>query len=189
MGRIESTPNRFARIIFLTGRREVGKTSLILKVLEELKGRRLDAAGVVSPAIFLGETKIGIDLQDIRSNERRRLADLRVNQTSEIMTERWSFVPETLDWGNQVLLGATPCDLLIVDELGPIELERDQGLTNGIHAIDSGNYQAAVIVIRPELIAKALQSWPSAQVLEMAGGIETMRASLMEMTSQLIKHQ
>ena len=57
------------------------------------------------------------------------------------------------------------CDLLIVDELGPIELERGEGWQNGIAALNSGEYQAAVVVIRPELLDAASQLWPNASLI------------------------
>ena len=81
-------------------------------------------------------------------------------------TDHWAFIPESLDWGNEILGSKhTPCDLLIIDELGPIELERGQGWQNGLSAIASGKYRVAAVVIRPELISTAIHLWPEAQVL------------------------
>ena len=54
-----------------------------------------------------------------------------------------------MDWGNQTLNTSTPCDVLVVDELGPLEFERGIGLQNGFTAIDSRNFDFALVVIRP----------------------------------------
>ena len=36
---------------------------------------------------------------------------------------------EVLAWGTRILQQATPCDLLVVDELGPLKFERGEGWT------------------------------------------------------------
>ena len=153
-------------LYILSGAREIGKTTFLKTLLEQAALLKLDAAGVISPAFFSAGEKKGIDLLEVRSGITKRLANLRESETCGIQTERWAFSSEVLDWGNQVLGNSCPCDLLIVDELGPIELERGQGWQNGIRALSSGNYQTAVVVIRPELVEKAFQIWPNARLIQ-----------------------
>lgn len=149
----------------LSGKREIGKTSLLLKLNEMAKQAGFNVKGVISPGVFVNEQKIGIDLLDLHSNKSIRLADLNQEGVhSATVTEHWSFHPDGLLLGDDALANSVPCDLLIVDELGPLELERGQGWQNGIKAIDSREYRAAVVVIRPELIAAALAKWPDASV-------------------------
>ena len=163
---INDVHQTFANLILLTGARESGKTSLLVKVLEKCREGGIDTAGVISPAVFNNGNKTGIDLLDVRSGEKRRLADLRKAGSSGIMTDRWAFDSQTLEWGNLILGAATPCDLLLVDELGPIELEKGLGLQNGISSLNSRGYRMAIVVIRPELIQKALQLWPGSVVFD-----------------------
>jgi hypothetical protein len=73
-------------------------------------------------------------------------------------------------WGNDVLGAATPCDLLIVDELGPLEFERNRGWTDGLAAVDSGDYRHALVVVRPQLLPAARARWPHAQVVDVGLG-------------------
>lgn len=49
----------------------------------------------------------------------------------------------------------TQFDYLVVDELGPLELERGEGLTNAVELLKSGEIKKALVVVRPHLIAKA----------------------------------
>jgi nucleoside-triphosphatase THEP1 len=133
--------------------------------------------GVLSPAVFENGIKTGIDILDIRSGISHRLANLRQNENVGIFTERWVFSQETLTWGNEVLAASTPCDLLIVDELGPIELESGGGWQNGILALSTGQYRAAVVVIRPELLDKAFKLWPTERLMNLKKG---QNSSLME---------
>jgi nucleoside-triphosphatase THEP1 len=172
MGRLENNPLPFSKVILLTGPREIGKTRLLLKLLDEFQDRSLRINGVISPAVFAGSEKIAIELMDVRLRERKRLAELRQDDSSGLMTNRWVFDTDTLDWGNNLFAGATPCDLLIVDELGPIELEKGQGLQNGIHAISGNEYKAAVVVIRPELLHAASHLWPGSSVFTATGNME-----------------
>jgi nucleoside-triphosphatase THEP1 len=86
-------------------------------------------------------------------------------EQESISIGRWVFDPGTLDWANRVLAAAPPCDLLIVDELGPLELTRGEGLKAAFEVIPQGRYQLAVAVIRPELVAAARSHWRWGQVL------------------------
>lgn len=116
------------------------------------------------PAVIVNEQKIAIDVIDLRSAERRQLAVH--NPTANYPLEfYWRFDADALAWGNEVLLHSTPCDVLLVDELGVLEFERNQGWVAGLAAIESGAYRLGLVVIRPELLQAAQQRWPWARVL------------------------
>jgi nucleoside-triphosphatase THEP1 len=120
-----------------------------------------NVAGIVSPAIFQAGVKIAIDAQDLRSGERRRLAELIAESKLEgPATKRWQFSQESLKWCDRVLRSATPCDLLVIDELGPFEFEREAGMVYAFDAIDGNQYLAALIIIRPSLLERANRLWP-----------------------------
>jgi nucleoside-triphosphatase THEP1 len=53
------------------------------------------------------------------------------------------------------LARATPCHLLVVDELGPLEIEREEGLLKAFDVLRRGDFALALVVIRPELVVKA----------------------------------
>jgi len=154
------------QIFILSGTREIGKTTLLIKLVERARLMHILAAGVISPPVYSEGKKVGIDLMDVKTGVKKKLADLRRNDSSGMFTDHWSFLDESLNWGNELLGQCTPCDLLIVDELGPIELERGQGWQNGLTAIASNDYQVAVLIIRPELISTSKIIWPQAQVLQ-----------------------
>ncbi len=151
----------------VSGRRGAGKTTFCQGVVENWCAAGGDAAGILSPAVFSGTQKIGIDAVDLRSGERRRLADLRTAEDDPcdpLFTRRWRFDPAVTAWGGQVLAQAAPCGLLVVDELGPLEFERGQGWLSGLAALDGGRYELALAVIRPELLEMARARWPWAKV-------------------------
>ena len=127
-----------------------------------------DVAGILSPAVVVEGQKVAIEALDLRSGERRRLAHRRSggSPAAGLHTPGWVFDNTTVAWGNDILARATPCDLLIVDELGVLEMERNQGWTAGLAAVSAGKYSYALAVVRPELLEMALMRWPHAQVVD-----------------------
>lgn len=156
---------RLGRIIILTGEIGSGKSTICLKILERLRETALDVTGIICPPIFTGSKKTGIELLDLHSRQRRQLALLNSLGTDGIQTHRWSFNEDTLRWGNTILGAATPCDVLIIDELGPLEFDRGLGFTNGLPQLDAGEFDFAIVVIRTTLVEKARSRWPSCEVI------------------------
>lgn len=158
---------RRGRIILVTGAIGCGKTTYCRTEIDAARRAGLDVAGVLSPARFEQGVKVGIDALDLRNGELRPLAHLRRAEAADatgVVTQRWRFDAATLAWANQALATATPCDLLVVDELGPLELEQGRGWTAGLAAIDTRAFDAALVVVRHSLIAQALVRWPDADV-------------------------
>lgn len=153
-------------LYLITGVQGSGKTTFcqVLVDLAVSDGRSI--AGVLSPQEMVEERKVGIDIVDLSTKQRRRLANTINRGGNGPKTIRWAFDGEALAWGNQVLGNIHPCDLLVIDELGPLEFERGEGWMNGFTAVDDGDYTLAVVVIRPDLVEKALEKWPHANVLE-----------------------
>lgn len=155
------------KIWIISGDREAGKTSFCRKIILEARSQGFSPAGVLSPAVFTNGIKTAIEAEDIASGQKRLLATRR-DEVPDAITRRWKFDEEALKWGAKVLAASTPCDLLIVDELGPLELEHNLGWIEGIQAVNSARYQTAVVVIRTELLANAQQRWPRAGIISLA---------------------
>ena len=153
--------------IIKSGGRGSGKTTFCQALVDLARSAGWEVAGVLSPPILVNGQKIGIDIVDLSTNQSKRLANTIDRGGDGTKTNRWAFDDEALSWGNQVLGNIPPCDLLVVDELGPLEFERGEGWLNGLLAVSDGDYRLVLVVIRPELVGKALELWPDAEVLEM----------------------
>ncbi len=171
--------DRSPKTWIITGARETGKTRFCSHLVEKARVERLDISGLLSPPVYVNGVKTAIEVEDLRSGERRILALSRQDEISSIQTKRWSFDSDALNWGNDHLAKATPCDLLVVDELGLLEFERGGGWQNGISAIHSGKFQLAVVVIRPELIDKARVTFGNAQVMDIPPQLDAIREQRM----------
>jgi nucleoside-triphosphatase THEP1 len=154
-------------IHIITGGIGQGKTTLCRRLVAAATRQDWDVKGVLSLPVFEDGRKIGIDLVDVSSGEKRRLAH-RDRQTSGPRTSGWHFLASALAWGDEILNRAVPCDLLVIDELGPLELLRNEGWQAGIGALNSGTYQIAVVVVRPSLLKEAFEIWPQAAVVEIS---------------------
>jgi len=138
-------------IVILTGPPGSGKTTTCCQLADRARRHGLDCAGLVCPARFEGPRKVGIDVLDLRTGERRLLAeadDLPV----ALRTSGYRFDASALAWGAAVLAAACPCDLLIVDEIGPLELERGQGWVNALDVLRADSFRFAAVVVRPHLV-------------------------------------
>ena len=157
---------RPGQLVLVTGYQGSGKTRWCLALVEAASTRGIPTCGLVSPAVFEGDLKIGIDLRDLITGVQRPLAVHRGESSQGQFTQEWHFNDETLKWGNAVLAQSGDCPLFILDELGPLELQRDAGLTNGIGLVFARRYQLACVVIRPSLLEQAVECWPWAQILQ-----------------------
>jgi nucleoside-triphosphatase THEP1 len=143
-------------LVVLSGESDCGKTTLCAQVAGLAGAAGLDVAGLLSPARRAGGRKVGIDVQDLRSGRRRPLAEARAGSEPDAGpgTEGWRFDPEGLAWGAELLGRATPCDVLVIDELGPLELLRGQGWRIGLDVLRAGGYRLALVVVRPALVGR-----------------------------------
>ncbi len=163
---------RKGAITLITGPSGCGKSLFCLRSVTEARAQGATVGGVLSPGRYVAGTKIGIDVIDLSGNERRSLATLRGEEDAAhthaaLLTTRWSFDAPAMAWANGVLQRATPCHLLIVDELGPLEWLQNRGWVAGIEAVSARAYDAALVVVRPSLMPLAQARWPDAALLDL----------------------
>lgn len=165
-------------LMIITGYRGAGKTTLCTKLVAAARQSGWIAAGVISPPVYEGQKRVAIEVINLQTDEKKRLAVRREDhlQTSAGMfTKNWLFDTQVLAWGDQVLQACLPADLLVVDELGELEFERNAGWQAGLLAVDSGQYRVALVVIRSELLGEALIRWPDAYIVEIDTPEESSR--------------
>lgn len=106
----------------LTGGVHSGKTSLLKTFSCRLEKHGRQADGFLSVAVFFRGTLIGYDLLTLR--DKAKLPFLRkTGQNDWIRTGPFYFLPDALAEANRILLDPAPKDVLIVDEIGPLELK------------------------------------------------------------------
>ena len=106
-----------------------------------------------------------INLLDLKTDLQQQMARARRPDEESSFSLNWIFDKDQLNRGNEILKEALPCDLLVIDELGPLELLHGQGWQAGIKVLESRDYRLGLLVIRPELLKEAQKRWPQAEVI------------------------
>ncbi len=147
-------------LVVLSGASGCGKTTLCAGVAAAAGARGLAVAGLLTLPSRVDGGQAGLEVEDLASGERRPLAQARARPGpgARLATEGWRFDPEGLAWGTRALERACPCDVLVVDELGPLELVRNRGWTAGLDVLRAGCYRLALVVVRPSLLSD-FQEW------------------------------
>ena len=142
-------------IVIVTGERNIGKSTLCHKVCSAGQAQGYTCTGIITLRSPTGQ----LDVLDVRSGEQRQLTT-SITTAQSLVQGRFTFDAQTISWGNQILTAAVPCDLLIVDELGPIEFVRGQGWMTAFDVLAHRDYAVALVVIRAELLARAQEKLP-----------------------------
>jgi len=160
------------RIIILTGERDTGKSTVCRETIALAQAKGYTCGGVLT----LRRPGGALDVLDVRSGDVRRLTlesdagpstSLRpgsgqaLRAGPAVIQGRFCFDPEVLAWGNAALARAVPCDLLVVDELGPLEMERGHGWTRALDVLRGTDFALALVVVRPELLVRAQLQLPT----------------------------
>jgi nucleoside-triphosphatase len=154
-GIISSQP----RLVLVSGESGSGKTTWCSRQVMLARRRGLGVGGFLSPGVYEGDKKVGISLIDLSSGEMRLLGSLRRREDPQAPTRKWAMDDETLAWGNRVLEGQSECDLLVIDELGPLEFLFGRGFQQAFPLIARRRFQTALVVVRPTLLDTARQAW------------------------------
>jgi nucleoside-triphosphatase THEP1 len=141
----------------LIGERGCGKTSFILDLVEAFQKSGVAMAGIVSIGIFEQGEKVAIEVVDLMSGESRLLARIQKEVETDLRFGDWSFFPETFEWANQQLGSISQTDLLILDEIGPLELDQGSGFQDGLSLFEKGNFHLGILTARPKCVV-ALQN-------------------------------
>ncbi len=148
-------PDAQGVVLLVSGWRRVGKTTLLLRVRQAADAAGLRVGGFLSVARFVDGEKDGIDLLDAATGAKVALAYYEEEPSDvgdAIHTRHYVFNPRALDTGLYYAGQGQGADVFFVDELGPLELERDQGWADVMAIVRERQFGAAFVVVRPELI-------------------------------------
>jgi nucleoside-triphosphatase THEP1 len=137
-------------VIIVTGTTGIGKTTVCQKVIEMSSGGGYICGGVITSKRRNGD----ILIEDIKTGETRILASTKYIYQGP-HTGKYYFNPEGIDFGIQAIDRGTIADILIVDELGHLEL-RGQGFARVVEKIATGKIKNWILVIRKELLSSFL---------------------------------
>lgn len=153
-------------LVLITGPSGSGKTTFCTKLASLAGEAGLSVGGVLCPAVFEGRQKVGIEQLGISSGERQRLG-VRSRDTGVSTVGCWYMDENVLALGNQIIADIKNEDVIIIDELGPLELEDGYGYQQALKLLDEGRYHIAFAVVRLALLPLAQLRWPNSLVFEL----------------------
>ena len=147
--------------VLLTGERQVGKTTVCKQVAELARELGYDPAGLLTLAIP-GQDGLPMAYHALMvSDGEQRLLARADDDLGGDRTGRYSFDTDVFPWVIGRLRAAISqgCDLLIVDEIGPLELEQGKGLAPILSDLSEGKF-LLLLVVRPELVGQLQKRLP-----------------------------
>lgn len=110
------------RVLLITGSPGVGKTTVLLKAVEALKAKGCNVGGMISREVRSGGNRVGFQILDLSTGRSGWLA--HVNQKHGPRVGKYGVNLEDL---NRIGVAAVvkaleECDVVAVDEVGPMEL-------------------------------------------------------------------
>lgn len=137
--------------VILTGERGCGKTTVCAKIVKMAQSGNLSVKGIITlPRYQLGK-KVGLDIQDVATGDTYPLAEMDVKLNGPAIG-CYYFHGEGIRRGNELLNSVGFCDVLVIDELGPLELVEGQGWHNALDVLKAKTCRLAVVVARPTLV-------------------------------------
>jgi nucleoside-triphosphatase THEP1 len=146
------------RVVILTGERGAGKSSLCLALAERARQAGMTVGGIVCLGDGTGERREGYRVKNLLTGEVRPLAR-RSDAEEGIRCGSYLFDPEGIQFGRRALEQAieSGVPLLIVDEVGPLELN-GEGWAPVLERLPTNG--TCLWVVRPSLIPAIQQRYP-----------------------------
>jgi nucleoside-triphosphatase THEP1 len=149
-------------IFILTGPVHSGKTTLLNKVVRELKRQKYTVGGFLSEPILKNEENVGYDLFDLREERSFPL----IRRTGEKKWQKigsYFFIPQGLAKAEKIILGEKDVDILVVDEVGPLELS-GKGFWPALKQVIFDPLSIYLLVIRINILEDFLKTLGECEV-------------------------
>lgn len=110
------------RLIFITGRSGVGKTSVLLRAVDALKAKGYKVGGMISREVRERGARVGFEIVDFHTGQRGWLAHVTQPSGPQISKYRVNLSDLDAIGASSILNAARDADIIVVDEIGPMEL-------------------------------------------------------------------
>ena len=144
-----------SRVVVVTGAPGSGKTTAVLDAAEAVRGAGCRVVGFAQPGFFRDGEKVGFLLRDVATGEEGELAR-RVDRSVGEHGTAFRFSPAGLELARRALKSAGTGDLLVLDELGPLELRGRGHMPAVRQALRAARPKAVVVVVRRHLVPSLL---------------------------------
>lgn len=156
--------------VLLTGERNVGKTTVVRRVVERLRARDLDPAGFYT--VGGPET---LELVDARTGERTVFASQSTDFDGGVSVGRYAVDPAAIERG--LALATREGDALVIDEIGKLE-RRGGGFAPLLDDLDPTRYRGILLSVRTGVVPFVADHLPADAEIERVEVTESNRDAL-----------
>jgi len=109
-------------IILITGIAGIGKTTAMIRAVETLKGQGYEIGGMITKEKREGYARVGFEIQDLATQKQGWLAHVKQPNGPRVGKYRVNLA-DLEDVGANAIQNATKtADIIVIDEIGPMEL-------------------------------------------------------------------
>lgn len=110
------------RLLFITGKPGIGKTTILLNAANELKNEGYRIGGMLSREVRKDNVRIGFEITDFATGQKGWLA--HINQPSGPQVSKYRVNLQDLDQigVNAIRNALKDAQVIVIDEIGPMEL-------------------------------------------------------------------
>jgi len=154
-------------LVFVTGRPGIGKTSVLLRAIDELKKRGYTVGGMVSREVREGGVRVGFEIADFGTGRRGWLAHVDQPVGPKVSKYRVNLNHLNAIGAKSILDAVKTADIVVVDEIGPMELFSPAFKKAVFQAMKSGKPMVGTIHHRArDPLITTIKSRIDAEVLE-----------------------
>ena len=157
---MEGNPEgRFQKIYILTGKTGSGKSTFLGDIVVRIRSMDLCVGGFIAASIEDKKASRFYEIRDLSSSQTMPLASEEA-RAGWMRTGSFYFNPEALSLGYRILTDPVVCenDLIVVDEIGPFELE-DKIWADAITCLLDNCSCPMLWTVRKQLIKEVTGKW------------------------------
>ena len=146
-------------VYIITGETDSGKTTFLMNLIEELGENSLSVAGFTALSVPEDGPSGSFNILDLVSGKILPLASRRFNEGWE-QIGNFYFNPAGIQMGKEILEDPLIInnDLIVVDEIGPFELDGKVWAESLTHLLNGQNC-SVLLVVREQLVSRVIQQW------------------------------
>ena len=155
------------RLVFVTGRPGVGKTSVILRAVDVLKAKGHKVGGMISREVRERGVRVGFEIVDFNTGQRGWLAHIAQSTGPQIGKYRVNLGDLNVIGASSIINALRDADIIVVDEIGPMELFSPEFRKAVDQARESGKPVVGTIHFRArDSLINAIRAREDAEILE-----------------------
>jgi len=148
-----------AKVYVLTGDQGAGKTTYLASAIPRMRAKGLTVGGILAHVLYADSKRIGYDVENVLTGERSPLCRTDHVASRQVIGP-FVFLEEGLALGQRALAQKTieHCDLVVVDEVGPLELQGG-GWAQSVQRLLGMDGMNLLLVVRPAMVEKLQTHW------------------------------